>query len=50
MDEDPVLSTLFEAVNVPRESIGIRYIHALKKSGTEGCSVDYHTAGLCAHL
>ena len=48
MDEGPVLSTLFEAVDALRESLSVRYIHTLKKSGTEGYSIVYHTVGLCA--
>ena len=48
MDEDPVLSTLFEAVNILCESLNIRYICTLKKSGMEDYSIVYHTASLCA--
>ena len=49
MDEDPVLSTLFEAINVPRKSLIIRYIRTLEESGMESYSVVYHIASLCAH-
>ena len=49
MDEDPVLGTLLEAVDVPRDSLSIRDVHTLKIPGTEGCSVVYHTASLHKH-
>ena len=49
MDGDPVLTTLLEAVDIPHESLSIRYVRTFKKPGTVGCSVVYHTASLCAH-
>ena len=49
MDEDLVLSTLLETIDVPRKSLSIRYIHTLEDSGAEGCSVVNHTADLGAH-